>query len=206
MAGENFRFWHELTYNELFELQSLADKEGDVRNTAPETPGFNERCVKLFDAARAKVEKRYGARAAGTPKQTHERLTLIEVKVGARGDIAQAKREMAVLAKRMGVTVHAEINDELCLATPDDETARVYMKTDKATFPSFRDVAPRDAVTEPEKDPEWEVVHSTQSSCLDRIEVPGGWIYRSTQWYDLDNDDDVTDSERTESSVFVAKP
>ena len=45
-------------------------------------------------------------------------------------------------------------------------------------------------------DREWERVVEVEGDFLERIEVVGGWLYRSTQWSNSDGD-------RTESMTFV---
>jgi hypothetical protein len=119
-----------------------------------------------------------------------ERLGL-SIKVGAgSGQISGIKREMAVLANRLGVTVHSELNDELCMACPGEKTARVYMTR-----------KPDDPTPTPEPKNRWETVYSADGEILERFPTPVGWIYRSTQW--IPGDEHESSTERTESMIEV---
>jgi hypothetical protein len=65
---------------------------------------------------------------------------------------------------------------------------------------------PGDMRRRAEEAPEWESAAETLSdSCLERIVVPGGWLYRSTQWTNTEREDEGPPV-RTESMVFVADP
>jgi len=71
----------------------------------------------------------------------------------------------------------------------------------QAEVMSARVAIPADA-----RDPaEWQCVHenTTASGQLDRMRVAGGWLYRSTQW--INGDDDEGPSSQSESMAFVAE-
>jgi hypothetical protein len=139
---------------------------------------------KVMDEIRPKAAERSSSSAS--------RLGLsIEVSADAGGQISEIKKEFAVLANRLGVTVHGELNDELCMACPGEQVARVYMKK-------------RTPTPKPEPKLEWETLYSPDhgNESLERWPVPRGWIYRSTQWTNRDHDDPGP-SERTESMTTV---
>jgi len=52
----------------------------------------------------------------------------LSIRVDGGQHIPTIKSEMAVLANRLGVTVHGEFNDEGFIACPGESVARVYMK------------------------------------------------------------------------------
>lgn len=75
------------------------------------------------------------------------------------------------------------------------------INTWQAEVMSARVAVPADA-----RDPaEWQCVHenTTASSQLERLRVAGGWLYRSTQW--VNGDDDEGPSSQSESMAFVAE-